>query len=226
MRLWTFEEMSEKVRADTDNQDVDFIDRSELLGYANEAIDDCEALIHKLYQDYFLTKDNPTLVAGTQDYAMPSDIFANKIKIVLFDDGSRKYEIKRLRDLKMLPHVQSVDDYKYMIFHDATLGYRMRLLPAARAASSTAITRWYYRNAGRLVDDDDTCDIPEFMNFILQHMKMRCYEKEGHPNVLKAIDDVEKLRILMETTLAEMTAAESDSVIPPDFSFYDDFDSL
>ena len=223
MRLWTFEEMYEKVRADTDNQDTDFIDRSEMLGYANEAIDDAEALIHTLYEDYFLTKDNPSLVAGTQDYAMPSNIYANKIKIILFDDGSKSYEVRRLKKLEQLPGIQSGDDYQYMIWNDASAGYYMRLLPAAASTSSTVLTRWYLRNANRLTLDADTCDIPEFTNFVLQHMKMRTYEKEGHPNVLKAMEDLEKLRRLMVETLTGLTASDSDSEIEPDLSFYRDF---
>lgn len=224
MRLWTWAEINAKVRADTDNLDVDFIDDTEMLGYANEAIDDIESLIHSLYEDYFLTYDLVSLSVGVKDYAMPSDIYANKIRILNWDDGSRKYEVRRFRDFKRLPFVDANDDYTYMVYNHATAGYYMRLLPASRITDATVLTRWYLRNARRLVLTTDTCDIPEFVNFVMQHMKMRCYEKEGHPNVLKAIDDLGKLNQMMTTALENMTANEGDTLVPPDFSFYQDFD--
>lgn len=225
MRAWTWEEINEKVRNDTENLDKDFISDEEMLGYVNEAIDDAEALIHSIYEDYFLTFDNPTVLASATYIAMPDDIFANKIRLVQFDDGSLQYVMKRIKNLKEVAFITDSDEYGYLITNDPTLGYRMKLYPTARGALTGDITRWYLRNAARLTEDDDVCDIPEFINFIFQHMKVRCYEKEGNPTVVKAMDDLGQIKKLMVETLTGLTASEDDNFIEQDVSFYNDFDS-
>lgn len=223
MRLWTLAEIQTKVRSDTDNLDKDFITDIELNDLINESIDDAEAVIHTIYEDYFLTKANIALVNGTQNYALPSDIYANKIRKVLYDDGSLKYEITRLKNLELIPFVDSNEEcYQYIITNVSGTGYRMMLLPTSRETSSTNVTMWYLRNANRLVSSADTCDIPEFTNYVIQQTKMRMYEKEGHPNVIKAIEDTRMIRELMVETLTNMVPDEHNEV-QMDLSFYDDF---
>jgi hypothetical protein len=225
MRAWTYLEIKTKVQNDLDLVDEIFITATEMLGYVNEAIDNAEAQIHALYEDYFLTKDNLALVNGTATYSMPSDIYANKIRCMYYVNGQTKYPIKKWRKpLHLIPFVDPSDDYEYLPINTTASGYQMQFLPAAQETSSTNVTRWYIRNAKVLALDADVCDIPEFINYILQYTKMRCYEKEGHVTTLKAIDDTEKEKTLMIQTLTNMVDDE-DNEIRKDFSFYDDFDS-
>lgn len=225
MRAWTYTEMSAKIQNDLDLQDEIFVSPTELLGYFNEAIDNAEAQIHCLYEDYFLTNDNLALVSGTATYAMPTDIYANKIRNINYVNGQTKYEIKRWRKpLNLLAFVDTNDDLMYLPINTTASGYQMKLYPTPAETSSTNVTRWYIRNAKVLTTGADVCDIPEFINYILQYVKMRCYEKEGHVNTIKAIEDTEKEKTLMIETLTGMVDDE-DTEIRKDFSFYNDFDS-
>jgi hypothetical protein len=226
MRLWTYTELKTKLQNDLDLEDEIFITPEELLGYFNEAIDIAEALIHTLYEDYYFTVANIALTSGVADYSLPADIYAFKIRVINYANGTDKYEIKRWRKpLSLLNFVESDEDYKYLPINGTANGYQIKLLPASRETSSTNVTIWYIRNAAELVNDTDICDLPELaINFVLQFVKQRCYEKEGHPNTLKAIDDTDKLRIAMTETLHNMVDDE-DTEIRKDLSFYRDFDS-
>ncbi len=225
MRSWTYLEIKTKVQNDLDLQDEIFITAAELLGYVNEAIDNAEAQIHALYEDYFLTKDNLALVTNTATYAMPSDIYANKIRSIYYVNGEKKYPIAKWRKpLHLIPFVETSDDYMYMPINTSASGYQMQLFPAAQETSATNVTRWYIRNAKVLALDADVCDIPEFINYIMQYTKMRCYEKEGNVKTIKAIEDTEKEKMLMIQTLTNMVDDE-DTEIRKDTSFYEDFDS-
>ncbi len=224
MRSWTFSEMKEKVQDDLDLQDEDFITDTEILGYFNEAIDDVEAIIHNLYEDYFLTVATITLVSGTQDYAWPTDIYAQKVRKFFYVNGATNYEIRKIKRLGEIPDIQSGEDYRYVPINTTASGYKIRFYPSP-VESGAYGQLWYIRNAIVLSLDSDVCDIPEFANNIMQRVKIRCYEKEGNPNVAKAMADLEKIDKLMIDTLMNMVDDEQDHV-DMDTSFYDDFDEL
>ena len=81
MTYKTYAQLLAKIEKDLDLESEDFIQDDELMEYFNDAIRECESHIHKLGLEdvYFKTFDNPSLVSGTSDYAMPTNIFANKI---------------------------------------------------------------------------------------------------------------------------------------------------
>ena len=224
MRTWTGSEMKTKVMNDLDLEDEDFISAAEWLGYFNEAIDDVEAKIHTLYEDYFLAHTNLTCVSGTATVSLPSDIYANKIRKIFYDNGSSKYEITRIKRLSDTPDFEAGDDYQYILTNTTAGGYKLRFYPTPAENSSSNVTLWYLRNAARLAAITDNCDIPEFANVIMQQVKVRCYEKEGHPNTLKAMQDLKEMEELMVTTLTNMVDDENDQ-IDMDLGFYADFDS-
>jgi hypothetical protein len=226
MRLWTYSELKSKIEKDLDLEDEIFITPEELLGYFNEAIDEAEAVIHDLYEDYYLTKAFIPLVSGTQVYAFPADIYAMKLRAFTYSNGTQKYEIKKWKDsLANIMHVGDSEDYRYIPINTTASGYQLMLLPTSRETSSTNATLWYIRNATALVDDTDVCDLPELaINFVLQFVKQRCYEKEGHPTTLKAITDTENLKKSMTESLANMVDDESEE-LRKDVSFYEEFDS-
>ena len=224
MNLVTYSNIKTKLQNDLDLMDEDFVTEAELLGYMNEAIDDAETLIHTLGIEarYFLTTDTLTLVNGTSDYDMPSDIYANKLVKVFYINGSSKYEIPRVRDLATIPFFQSGENYQYLVFN-LTAGVKQRFYPTP-AEAGAYIQRYYIRNVRALTTSTastNTCEIPECINFLYQHVKMRVYEKEGNPNLMKAIQDVKIQYELMGQTLREMVPDGNDAV-QFDTSFYED----
>ena len=223
MKRWTWSEIKTKIHDDLDLKSEVFITASELLGYANEAIDEAESLVHTLYQDYYLTSTTLSLVNGTQDYDVQSDIYGDKIRRVLITVGSRNYEIKRIRDIGRISNIESSDDFRYILINDAAnSNVKIRIYPTPSGAHTATI--WYIRNANELATDTDTCDLPEIATqFVLQFIKQRCYEKEGHPNVVKSMQDTERLRRKLEATLAERVD-DDNNTIKPNLDFYWDFD--
>lgn len=224
MILTTYTNIKTKLQNDLDIIDEDFVSETELLGYMNEAIDDSETLIHTLGLEarYFLTTDTLTLANGTTDYAMPSDIYANKLVKLFYINGSIKYEVTRIRDIAEIPFVQTGEDYRYMILN-LTNGIVQRYYPTP-AESGPYIQRYYIRNVRPLTTSSsasNTCEIPECINFLYQHVKMRVYEKEGNPNLPKAMTDLKVQYDLMAQVLREMVP-DGNNAIPPDFTYYDD----
>lgn len=229
MQLFTLAQIVSKLSYDADIFDGDFVDlTTELPGYINEAIDDAEAIIHTLYEDYFLTRSTISLVSGTAQYSTPSDIYGAKIRGVYYNNGSKKYEIKRIKKLQTLLEIDSnAEQYQYLLLNGAntesTGSFKLEFHPTPQETSTYA-HMFYIRNAKRLSSNSDYCDIPEFINFIYAHVKHNLAAKE---KIGLDLNVAEKRLItqksLMESTLANMVPDEG-NLISPDISFYQDFD--
>lgn len=168
-KFWTFEEAFDKVKADMDIDEEDpdetFITLEEFIGHFNEGIDEAEADIHKIDEDYFLTRDYLLCVEGQSEYPMPENIYADKLRRVRFNDGTSKYDVKKLRRKDMFELVDELEDgnnassdYRHYIRNDTPGERKFVLLPPARETSvippmspvSAFIRRWYIRNANRI----------------------------------------------------------------------------
>lgn len=223
----TWAQIKTAVEEQSDLQDEDFIQPTELMEYANEAIDYCESEILTIYEDYFLTKASLALVSGTSDYNLPSDCYAAKIRSIIYRNGSTVFPIKRIKDWNKFETIAfeqtypAINFYKYIITNPDTDGYVLTLYPAAQETSASNVTIWYIRNANRLTDDDSICDIPEFYSYIKQYIRVKCYEKEGHPNYESALGVLEAMKKQMVDTLSEMIP-DGDNELPKDFSVYND----
>lgn len=229
MELLTYADLRTKVEKDLDLETEDFIQSDEMIGYFNEAIDECEAEIHKLgmEDEYFLKKTALPLVQGQEEYDLPTDIYANKIRHVVYKNGTKIFTIKRCRKDKFLKYADyqlspPTDFYEYFIINP-TAGEKPKivLLPASRETSSTNVTIWHIRNANKLVGDDSVCDIQEFSSFIIKFVKWKVLQKEGHPGQDSAKQELEEQRQLMKETLENMVPDE-DSEIPGDYSIYEE----
>jgi hypothetical protein len=224
MRIWTYTELKTKVQNDLDMASESFVVAQEWIDLFNEAVDEAEAEIHRLYEDYFLTKDTVTLVDGTAEYALPSDIYANKIRALLYSNGSRRFPLKRysnankfeeiLEDSRLSPDTA---EYKYYIDNPSvSTGYRMVLVPTPGEAGAY-ITRWYLRNAFKFTGvTTERLDIPEFANFVMEYVKAKIRQKENGgvlPSDSAAL--VEQQREMMIKTLTTMVP-DADTYIPVD----------
>jgi hypothetical protein len=234
MKDWTYNELKTKVEDDLDLQRDTIIGPTEMLGYCNEAIREAEAEIHRLgvEDEYFLQKSSLPLVLGGTEINMPSDLYANKIKAIVYNDGSRIYEVKRLRqshrflEIEEINNTGSDEDYQYLIENksrpvalDATTGRKILLYPVSRETHASRLTVWYVRNAARMVDETDLLDIPEFANFIMSFMKVRCIGKEGDPRYNDEVAVLQAQRKLMIETLTEMVP-DGDDTMEADFTHY------
>jgi hypothetical protein len=99
-RFWTYAEILAKVERDLDLEGEVFVQPAEMLGYCNEAIDNAEKIVKNTYADYFLDKDTLTLVEGANEVAMPSRLYAHKIRRIIYRSGSQRYTMNRVKDWK------------------------------------------------------------------------------------------------------------------------------
>lgn len=219
----TYLELKTYLQKELDLQDETFITSDEFMSYFNEAVDMIEAAIHNIYEDYFLTSSPLAISSGTSDYSFPSDIYAQKIRKVLYNDnGSLKYEIRRLKRLEDMLYIDSNDLFAYVITNGSAGGVKMTLYPTPQISNS-AITIWYLRNAKRFTADTDVCDIPEFTNVLVQFVRWKCLSKEGHPDANQAGMDLERMKQEMVDTLTARVPDEDNTVLK-DTTFYRDFD--
>lgn len=221
MSFKTLAQLKTLIKDPLDLNEEIFVDDSEITAYINDGIREAEANINTIYEDYFLTTAKIPLVAGTSVYTLPADIYANKIRGFIYDDGSDSYQVAKLRDFKEIPFLEQSWSYQFLLTNSGTTGVELNLYPTPRITSATALTCWYLRNAKQLSDDTDVCDIPEFSSFIVQHGKVRCMEKEGHPLLEMAQRDWERQRTLMVETLSAMIV-DADNKITMDVSAYEE----
>jgi hypothetical protein len=230
MRYWTWTEIKTKVEQDLDLEDEDFVRESELMALANEAIDEAEAEIHTLYEDYFLKKTTIAVVAADSAFSIPtylSDIYGDKIRRIIYQLGSSStvYTVNRLKEWHkfeekaMADTGTSMDLYQYMLVNQTAGAPQILLVPAAR--ESGTLTVWYLRNANRLTTGSDVCDIPEFINFIIWHIKCRVLHKEGNAGYQTALERLESERSRMTATLAARVP-DTDNEIEMDLSAYEE----
>lgn len=227
--MQTYQQIETKVLLDLDLVDEDFIGgglNSEVMGYCNEAIHVAESVILSLCEDYFLNTVSIPIIVGTSDYDFPTDIYSDKLRYLVYSNGTLIYKIKRMRWSTAMEEIAYINAYpgqfqfyRHMIINDATTGRKIRLYPPAQETSSTYVTAWYIREARKVSALSDAVDIPEFHAFIEKYMKWQCLFKEGHPNtdMMKAAMEQEKQ--LMVNTLTNREP-DNDDTIEQDMSFY------
>lgn len=227
----TYEALREKIEKDLDIEEEEFVQTEELMAYFNDAIRQAEAHIHKLGLEdiYFLNYDTPSLVSGTADYAMPTDIYLNKIINCVYNNGSKVFEVKELKgsqrfvDKALIENDNNSDPvYQYLLKHaTAAAGTKWVLIPESQE-TSTYITRWYIRKAQTMASDASVCDLPEVCyNFLYAYVTWRVWAKEGDGRAEPSKMILDEQRDLMISTLAEMTP-DSDNQMEMDLSSYDD----
>lgn len=228
MRYWTYGEIKDKVQKDLGLEQEEIVRTSEMMAYCNEAIDEAEAEIHTLYEDYFLTSASISLVTGTSLYSLPTNIYAAKIRGINYINNDLIYPVRRIREMDRFEDIDvtALSDtsrsYRYLLVNDsASTGMQLKLTPASRETLTNGLKVWYIRNANRMTADADICDIPEFTSFVIQYMKFRCYEKEGDPRAQLAQGLLEQQRTQLNATLSSMVP-DGDNQVEMDLTFYED----
>jgi hypothetical protein len=231
VKYWTYKEIKDKIRRDLGIQQETFITPDELLGYVNAGIDEAEAEIHTLYEDYFLTRsDKISLTVGQTEVPVPSNIYGLKIRGIIYNDGTDVYTVKRFKNTEAiyekLEYQDLVEDdvYQYAIINNMAANGVLQLpvitlVPKVYETKPDALRIYYLRNANRMEDDSSYCDIPEFVHFVIQYAKVRCYEKEGDPRLGAALQMLEHFRNQMINTLSNMTP-DGENEIEKDMTFY------
>lgn len=243
MKLWTYQELENKLRVDLDLQDPDnFVGKDELVGYFNEGIELAEAAILAINEDYFLIPDGTiTLVQDQSEYTLPTDIYAQKIREVTYSNGEIINPIERLRRIHEFYERQVVERYNsgvpglYAYFIKSIAGAQDKLLLVPTPKESGPFVKIaYLRTATRIPLIGEVVnavpatrasqlatvvDIPEAANYLVQYAKVRCYEKERDPRLATATQALGILYDALINTLTERVPDKMETVVP-DMSHY------
>lgn len=228
-KLWTWDEIWAKVQSENDiDEDDDFIDEDEMRSFCNDAIDTIEADVHALYNDYYLKRTPLTLVNTEDELDLPEDIYAHKIRKLIYFNGNQSYEIKRCRDWKKFHEYRlrrtvsgTRQEYMYFLINDAPGEPKILLSPPAYE-SGELVECWHLRNLNRLETGTDVCDAIELgMQYIFQFLTERVEWKRaaGGPRHAAALAALEKTEAKIAGILAEQVI-DDDNTIEPDFSHY------
>lgn len=217
----TFSDIETRVRRELDLIDEPSVTQAELISYCNQAIDVAESEIHSLYEDYFLTKANISLVTGQSEYSLPSDIYAAKIRSIVYNVNNQIYEVMRMVDKRMFEKIIRAENYtqneiyRYILLNaSAAAGMKIYLFPPSQETQADALTVWYLRNANRIVNTTDVIDIPEFSNFIVAKMKWLIgINKPGLVAVEGATADAAAQLSLMQESLQNRTPDDWTQVV-------------
>lgn len=168
MKIWTVKEARDEILEELSLQDEIFVEYDELSGYFNKAITEAETEImlanNGAYDEYFLTKGFVPTVLGQEIYELPWNIYANKIRAVVYANGSLIYPIKRFRrkqkfvNQAFTEEYGASDYYRYTLINDGPGQAQMLIRPALRdqtimppsASAFTPVSVDYYRSASRV----------------------------------------------------------------------------
>lgn len=225
----TLLEIRDQVKGDLDLDEETFVSNADLNRWINDAISLAEAEIHTLYEDYFLAEETIAAVSGQALYDYPSDIYANKIRKIIFRAGASSdtsvHEVRRIRNLinakeqDLYNTTSTTALLSWSPINDATSGRKIRVFP--KQSRDGFFDTFYIRNAKRLALDTDVCDIDEFELYIVQYTKTQAYLKDGDPRAADSSALESSYKNTMVLTLSNMVP-DNNNEIEMDISHYED----
>ena len=220
----TLKEIRDQIIEDLDLSEEYWKDEGDLNALINRAIRTAHRKIITIYEDYFLAPYVISIPADTAILDYPTDIYANKVKSILFYDGASSVEITRVKrfasTLMLDNHITSNTIYrKWLPVDAAATGMKIKLLPSLGNAGQ--ITIWYIRDAKKLVNDSDICDIPEFSDYVIQLTKKMYYQEDADPRYTLEAQEALVLEKEMIDTLTNMTVDNDDTILQ-DNSHYEE----
>lgn len=231
MAFKTLLNLKTKINRDLDLEEEEFVQPEEMVEYINDAIALSEAEIVKLglRDKYFLTRSKISLVSGQEDYDLPTNIYANKIVKIIYENGATIYTLTPIDSKDMFEDIQYMNKYppteiyQYLIRHDTPGVEKLQIVPAAQQNVTNALTVWFYRDANKLADDADVCDLPEICyQFVYQSVRTRVYEKSRGSAWRDAMNDLAAIKTIMVDTLTQQIPDADLTMIEQDLTAYEE----
>lgn len=225
MKYWTWAELAQKIKRDIDIEDEIFVTSAELMGYANEAIDDIEKKIHTLCEDYFITRTSVPVVPGVEEIDIPTDIYAMKIREVIYVTNGQTFPAKQLKNWRKFARYEddiatgpvATNSYSYFVLNSVAGSPKLILSPTPVESGTLKI--WYIRNANEIVDDTSILDIPEAATYITKYCIVKIMQKELNPMLDVAKADLAQI---LSDTIADLSQMfpNNETELEPDYTFY------
>lgn len=222
----TLLELRTMVRTDMDLLDEPAVSDAEINSKINEGIKVAAAKILGLYEDYFLKRGTPiSLVAGQAEYNYPTDIFGNKLRALIYRNGSTINEIPRQGPQKLDSFLATERAEALGSWSSDNCSYRplntsFRISPVPTSNETDVLIPWYIRDAAKLTVDGDSCDIPEWENVVVTYAKWKiASNKPGLGDAQKLQTELEALMGIMEDSLSNRVPDQWD-LVDKDTSLY------
>jgi hypothetical protein len=221
----------QKIERDLDLEEEEFIQASEMTEYINDAITLIEAHMNTigLRDQYFLTRTTLSLVSGTADYELPTNLYADKLHEIVYSNGATIYAVRPMQktasaeEIEHLNRFATTDYYRYRIRNDSAAAKYLQIIPSARETAANVIIIEYFRDLARVSADADLVEVPEIAYlYLYQYVKVKVYEKEGHANYSASTVELQKLEELMLSTLQGQLADDYSSYLELDKSIYEE----
>lgn len=227
----TLKDIRDRLKDELDLVEETWLEDDQFDRIINSSIQKAGRKILTIYEDYFLS-DYSVDIGGTDNLVdYPSDIYANKIRNITYvnapvgERGTVALEVKPVRRLKdavaydALYGDQGSNYSRRWIPYDSASQRKIRLIPETGQAGR--LDMWYIREAKKLVNDTDVCDIPEFVDYVVQVSKANYYRLDGDPRYREEKAEELELEKSLFDTLSNMKDDENNEVVP-DLSFYRD----
>lgn len=230
--MQTFGDLKSQLEMETDTQGEEFIQPEELQGYYNTAVTIVESEIVKLgLREKYLQKEFfISTVQNQTDYAIPTDIVANKIRKVIYRNGPTIYPVKPLKSEDsyetedVYAQYAPSEYYRYQLYKVAEASV-FRITPKASVAVANAFRMIYFGKLNRFTADTVDCDVPDVCyEFMQSYVRYRIYSKEG-PNNGNAQNEKQDMQLflqLMRETLQNQIADPYNDEMDGDFSHYEE----
>ena len=173
----TFREMIEDVRRDMNldfNITNPYISEADVKRFINEGQEEVARRLQKIKEDYFVTVFDVPFETGINEYALPPDIYAHKIRKVAFIENEVFTTIKKLTFQDYIRYsspIVATGSYPigYYILEKPIAGQgnklgtstKLILLPPGGLINVRGLQVYYIRIITPMVMDSDTPDIPE-----------------------------------------------------------------
>lgn len=201
--------------------------------YINKAVRAAHRKIVRLYEDYFLASTTVTISADQDEIDFPSDLYANKLRSLIYFDGSVGSS-SVVSEFSLVKNLSSVlagnllyGDLETQAYHrywmpsdESVSDRKIKLFPQKGQAGNVLIS--YIRRPVTMAADTDICPILEFSDYVLQKAKELALETDSDPRYTETVAKLQELEQEMLDTLSNRTITDDSSEVSQDLSFYGD----
>lgn len=214
-----------RIRTEMDLLDEPGVSDAEINYALQEAMSAVGSIVRGLYEDYFLKRGTLDLVSGSSDVTYPTDIFANKIRALVYRNGSLVTRIKRLKDVEQYLKAETTAAFQTWAPSTAQfipMDTALKLIPTPTETATGVLVCWYIRDLVGMTSDSDSCDIPEWEHVVVAYAKDVIAQNKpgiGDPNQTSA--KLAGMIKLMEADLSNRSP-DDDDFIAKDTSIYEE----
>lgn len=187
----TLSYLKEQVRARADQQNSQFIQDAELTDFINGSASSLYDQLVQAAEDYFVKSATITIIAGQNEYTLPSDWYKTLGVDYLVNNKPVPMSRFNFRDR----HLYNYLDARPEIVRYGIWGQELVFKP--QAPKSATVVLWYVPTITKLVNDADLLDgVNGWEEYIILDSAIKCMIKEeSDPSALMAQLQLVKDRI-------------------------------